>query len=90
MTITLPPSSSSSSSSLHIHRTDATLKVAIDLEHVSGEYFLGQFDLMNAPGSLFRTAFPAEFRLGKDGKVREFGALLEQSMGEEKIWFTRI
>ena len=90
MTITLPPSSSLPSSSLHIHRTDATLKVAMDLEHVSGEYFLGQFDLMNAPSPLFRTAFPAEFRLGEDGKVKEFGALLEQSMGEEKIWFSKI
>ena len=93
MTIALPPtttSSSSSSSSLQIRRADTTLKITMDLEHVSGEYFLGQLDLMNAPNLMFRTAFPAEFRLGKDGTVREFGALLEPAMGEEKIWFARI
>ena len=32
----------------------------------------------------------AEFRLGQDGKVKELGLRLEEEMGEEKIWFTKV
>ncbi len=32
----------------------------------------------------------AEIRLGEDGKVKELGVQLEEEMGDDKIWFTRI
>ena len=32
----------------------------------------------------------AEFRLSQDGKVKELGLGLEEEMGDEKIWFTKI
>ena len=32
----------------------------------------------------------AEIRLGKDGKVKELGVQLEEEIGDDKIWFTRI
>ena len=32
----------------------------------------------------------AEFRLGQDGKVKELGLRLDEEMGDEKIWFTKV
>jgi hypothetical protein len=87
ITIELAPSSSTR---LSFTRTDSTWKYHAELEHVSGDFFLGQLDMLNAPNIMFREAFPAEFRLGPDAKVTMFGALLEPAMGDEKIWFTRI
>ncbi len=89
MTITLP-SSSSSSPQLHIDRKDVTWKMVIDLEHVSGEHFIARMDSLTAPDGNFKTAFPTEFRLGVDGTVTDFGARMEEEMGEEKIWFKRV
>jgi hypothetical protein len=34
--------------------------------------------------------YPAEFRIGADGKVKEVGIRWEQEMGEEKIWLRRV
>jgi hypothetical protein len=89
MTITLPPSSSSPSR-LHIDRKDVTWKTFMDLEHVSGEHFLAWTDSLTAPKGIFKSAMAAEFRLGVDGTVVEFGARMEEAMGEEKIWFKRV
>jgi hypothetical protein len=89
MTITLP-SSSSGPSRLHIDRKDVTWKIFMDLEHVSGEHFLAWTDSLMAPEGPFKTAIAAEFRLGVDGAVTEFGARMEEAMGEEKIWFKKI
>lgn len=70
--------------------------VSIDFTHVSGEYFviyvrhggeprrLGNYDTM------FDSVAKAEFRLGHDGKVKELGLQLEEEMGDEKIWFTKV
>ena len=32
----------------------------------------------------------AEFRLGQDGRVKELGLGLDEEMGDEKIWFTKV
>lgn len=92
MTVKLLPSSSSSTRTpqLHIDRIDVTWKVKVDLEHVSGEHFLAWVDSIVAPDSNSKSAGPAEFRLGKDGTVVEFGAQMEEMMGDEKIWFKRV
>jgi hypothetical protein len=66
-----------------------TWKVFMDLEHVSGEHFLAWTDSLTAPEGSFRMAIPVEFQLGVDGAVVEFGARMEEAMGE-KIWFRRI
>ena len=75
---------------LHIDRTDQTWQLYADLEHVSGEHFLAHADSINAPEGIFKTVAPAEFRLGADGTVVQFGARLEEMMGQEKIWFDRV
>lgn len=67
-----------------------TWKMKLDLEHVSGEHFIAWVDSLVAPHSIFKTALPAEFRLSKDGAIAEFGARMEEMMGDEKIWFKRI
>jgi hypothetical protein len=62
----------------------------MDFEHVSGEHFIAWTDSLVSTEGVFRTAIPVEFRLGVDGTVTEFGARLEEEMGEDKIWFKRI
>jgi len=90
MSIKLVSSSSSATPRLHIDRTDVTWKMQVDLEHISGEHFLARADSIEAPEGIFKTAAPAEFRLGPDGTVVEFGARMEEEMREEKIWFRRV
>ncbi|RDW94512.1 hypothetical protein BP5796_00275 [Coleophoma crateriformis] len=86
MTVTL-----TSEGSLHIDRTNATWKMLVDLEHVSGDYFIARLDSSVAPGSLFKEAVAAEFRIGSDGVPVEFGLAAEPMMGKEgRIWFKRI
>ncbi|KAL9126557.1 MAG: hypothetical protein Q9217_004418 [Psora testacea] len=68
----------------------------VELEHVSGEYFIaygGGAESFNRETSEFLpgqwNVSKAEFRLGPDGKVKEMGLLIEMEMGNEKIWFRR-
>ncbi|TAQ87178.1 hypothetical protein B7494_g4491 [Chlorociboria aeruginascens] len=76
---------------LHIDRDDATWKIVCDLEHVSGEYFMAYIDSSTAPGSVFKHAAPAEFRIASDGTPNAFGVMAEPQMGiEGRIWFDRI
>ncbi|KAL9005443.1 MAG: hypothetical protein Q9188_001768 [Gyalolechia gomerana] len=93
ITITL----SESEEGKHLHSIiDRTWAFIFDFEHVSGEYFIvkGYPDLL---GAELDTADPlevlllkAEFRVGEDGKVAEFGVNLEPQMDGEKIWFRRV
>lgn len=75
---------------------DRSWPVIFDFEQVSGEFFvirayddphLDNRDL-NDPFQV--SIYKAEFRIGEDGKVREFGAAIEPKMGEEKIWFRKL
>jgi hypothetical protein len=72
-----------------IDRTAQTWAQIIVLQHVSGDYFLAHGDSTLAPNSVMKTVFPAEFVIGKSGKAERFGARMEDTMGEEKIWFER-
>ena len=84
---------------LHADVWDRTWPQVINFHHVSGEYFLAHTRftaLANtseeltdyvSPGD---SMAPAEFRIGADGRVREMGIRIEQSMGEQKVWFRKI
>jgi len=75
---------------------DRSWPVVFDFEHVSGEFFVlrGYDDPhledrdLNDP--LQVSIYKAEFRVGEDGKIREFGAAIEPKMGEEKVWFRQL
>jgi hypothetical protein len=76
---------------LRIDRSSQTWATALELEHVSGEYFVAFLDSTTAPHTpVFKSALPAEFRLGKEGRSEAFGARMEPLMVSEKIWFDRI
>jgi hypothetical protein len=75
---------------LHINRQDAVWKVWLDIEHITGDYFIAYLDSTTAPGLVFREAAPAEFKVGSDGVSRLFGIIVEPAMGGEKIWFERM
>jgi hypothetical protein len=75
---------------LFINRSDHSWKIAVDLEHISGDHFMFYADSLTAPGLIFKDAGPAEFKVGGDGISKAFGMLAEPSMGLEKIWFDRI
>ncbi|KAL8700250.1 MAG: hypothetical protein Q9201_005547 [Fulgogasparrea decipioides] len=69
----------------------------LEFQHVSGEYFFVKgYPYMEEKDYLDRTnifqisLFKAEFRLGENGEIAEFGAAFEPEMKEEKIWFKRI
>jgi hypothetical protein len=62
--------------------------VVIELEHVSGEYFVAWINLV-VPGPMVRDAAPAVFEVGADGNVSRFGTNAEPALAE-KIWFKRM
>ncbi len=76
---------------LHADR-DATWKVVLDFEHVSGEYWIVRVDSSVAPGNWdTKTAFAAEFRVGSDGVVGELGLAIEPAMGSGgRVCFRRL
>ena len=76
---------------LFINRSDASWKMCIDLEHVSGDRFMAYIDSSTAPGIIFKQAVPAEFIVGADGASSSFGVLAEKEMGpNSRIWFNRL
>jgi hypothetical protein len=67
------------------------LKVKLDLEHVSGDYFMAYIDSTLAPGLAFQEAAPAEFVVGSDGVSKSFGIAAQPEMRiGARIQFTRI
>lgn len=87
ITLTLDPKSGR----LHADRSNVTWQTEIDLEHVSGEYFLAWIDSKTAPRSVFKGAQPAEFVVRKDGVVGTLGIALEPAMKDPgRIWFERV
>ncbi|KAH8598835.1 putative penicillin-binding protein [Bisporella sp. PMI_857] len=74
---------------LFINRTDAAWRVTIQLEHVSGNYFMAYVSRgIDLP--IYKQALPAEFEVGSDGVVRKLGVAEESAMRGEKIWFNRV
>lgn len=81
----------------HVLRADLTDRVwpgYLELEHVSGEYFLAwTSNRKGASGNeieVVSEAVAAEFRIGADGRPVELGIALESYMKGEKIWFQRV
>lgn len=75
---------------LTIVRSKSQWKIRIELEHVSGEYFLARMNsTVNPGGFVFKDAWPAEFKIGVSGTPVALGARLEKATGAEKIWFRR-
>lgn len=72
-----------------------TCSQELTFEHASGDYFVVIAKHLGDFGALFPDVYPAEFRIGVDGKVSEVGVGWEEEMlgrkeGEEKIWLRRI
>ena len=81
---------------LHISTCLWSWPLSIDFTHVSGEYFVIYVRLLEdvrEPGdydAMRDSVQKAEIRLGEDGKVKELGLQLEEDMGDDKIWFTKV
>jgi hypothetical protein len=76
---------------LYSNRQDATLKLEFRLEHISGDYFMAYADSTEAPGSVFKAAAPAEFKVSSDGISKTLGLAAEPEMGPQgRIWFERV
>ena len=76
---------------LHADLLDRTWLAVLDLEHISGEYFLVYISLLKTDGSKsYAGVTKAECRMNGSGKVEELGIAIEEEMGEDKIWFKKI
>jgi hypothetical protein len=76
---------------LYANRSDATLKVELTLEHISGDYFMAYADSTEAPGLPFKVAAPAEFEISPEGISKTLGLAAEPEMGKDgRIWFERL
>lgn len=78
---------------LRADRIEQTLPQQLAFEHVSGDYFVVRAKHISDFGALFPDVYPAEFRIGTDGKVKEVGIGWEEAMmgtKEEKIWLKRV
>ena len=64
--------------------------VRLDLEHVSGEFFVG-YGVYVRKGEFeeVELATFVEFKIGADGKVKQLGVAIEEEMKGEKMWFGR-
>ncbi|KAL8755096.1 MAG: hypothetical protein Q9199_003885 [Rusavskia elegans] len=75
---------------------DRTWPYVFDFIHVSGEYFVVKGQMSTPYGEVDPTdplevqVIKAEFRLGENGEIAEFGVALEPEMKDEKIWFERV
>jgi hypothetical protein len=75
---------------LNADRSSSTSPEYLSFKHVSGEYFVVTANIVGDLNALFPQIYPAEFRIGADGKVKQVGIQWEQEMGEEKIWLRRV
>lgn len=76
---------------LHVSRPRVGYNIEMDLEHVSGEYFIAHLDSPDTPGLTFLYSVAAEFRVGSDGVVGSLGLAVEEEMGVQgRIWFERV
>ncbi|KAL8748962.1 MAG: hypothetical protein Q9184_007003 [Pyrenodesmia sp. 2 TL-2023] len=74
---------------------DRTWAFHLSFLHVSGEYFIVKAypdtpDEEADIDPLYVLHLKAQFRLGEDGRVAEFGASMEPQMREDKIWFIKV
>lgn len=91
MTVVVAASPNDDNSTFTIDRSNQTIAMSISLKHVSGEFFLAYVESTKTAGTLaLEDAYPAQFKLRKDGTVGAYGARIELTMEEELIWFDRI
>ncbi len=69
------------------------LDVTLDLEHISGEYFVAWTDTETS-NVLIKSGLRAEFVIGHDGKVSKCGIHLDPVSRSDddrmKVWFTKV
>ena len=82
------PVANSTKSVLH-GELDRLVAVVLDLEHVSGEYFVAYVET-RVPSEVALLAWKAEFRIGADGTVQELGVQGPMLAGDEPVWFRKI
>lgn len=70
--------------------------ISTDFTHISGENFVIYTRTYEGKREsddyepMRDTVSKAEFRIGQDGKVKKLGLGLDEEMGDEKVWFTKI
>lgn len=74
---------------LRADRSDTTWPEYMSFEHVSSDYFLIKSEHQGDYGAFFPEVYPAEFRVGMDGKPYALGVGWEKEM-EGKIWLERV
>ncbi|KAL8801745.1 MAG: hypothetical protein Q9200_006842 [Gallowayella weberi] len=100
ITITLDPQTSEHKQQQQHHHLRSifnhTWPIVLDFQHVSGEYFVVIAQMFPPSGEIDPTdplevqPFKAEFHVGEDGQVADFGANFEAQTGGKKIWFRRL
>jgi delta-aminolevulinic acid dehydratase/porphobilinogen synthase len=79
---------------LTVIHADHSFKITMQFYHVSGEYFLIDWDSLVNPGCFAKSRRPALFRIGSDGVVKSVGIRMEDGMRgeweEQLIWFERV
>lgn len=89
-TVSIYLDSKSKPSQLRADRDEVTFPEYFSFEHVSGNYFLIRVDGTGDFTALYPTIYPAEFKIGSDGKPSALGIRWEKQMGDEKIWLERV
>ncbi|CZT47952.1 uncharacterized protein RSE6_08580 [Rhynchosporium secalis] len=71
---------------LQMSGIDRTWPYILTLDHVSGEFFIGEMNLVDSHD---KYNLRAEFKIGPDGIVRSFGVEYIEALEGKKIWFER-
>lgn len=84
------PSSDQPSASLRAEMLDRIWQIVVELEHVSGEYFLGYgYKPMTDGSKTLQAVTKAEFKVNEAAQAAEFGIMIEPAMGGDLVWFRR-
>lgn len=75
---------------LRADRTKTTWHEYMTFEHVSRDFFLVKADWFGDFAAFYPDVYPAEFRVGADGRVAEVGIRWEPSMRDNKIWLKKV
>ena len=75
---------------LRADRDEATFPEFFRLKHVSGNHFLIYVDGTGDFSALYPEIYPAEFKIGADGKPFALGIRWESQMGDKKIWLEKV
>ncbi|KUI69533.1 Penicillin-binding protein 4 [Cytospora mali] len=97
LTLAKPGSTTRSKATLEASRTDATWQSGNEFEHVTGEYWMMFFYMVQSTKGLDprKEYAPAQFRIGADGRAEALGitwlsTLDGQDTVEGLVWFDRV